>query len=381
MERLEKCKVSDICGGCQLQHLDYQQQLELKQQRIERLFSKIKKVEPIIGCDNPYHYRNKVQMAFSSYKKRVICGNYVESTHEIVEIKNCQIADEKANDVINTIKKLVNSFHISTFDENRFSGCLRHVMVRLSKTTNEIMVILVTGSFTIPYKKDFIGQLINIHPEITTIIQCVNNKRTSMVLSDRFNILYGKGYIEDKLNGLTFRISPSAFYQVNSNQTPILYNKAIDLAQLNKDDIVIDAYCGTGTIGLSLAKKVKEVYGVEINQQAIRDAKINSRINKIENAYFVSADAGKYLTQLTQKRSKVDVVIMDPPRSGADEKFLRSLVGLKPKKIVYISCNPLTQKQNLYYLLKNGYQVQVIQPVDMFPFTEHCETIALLVRK
>ena len=377
----DKCPYVAKCGACHIGQKSYEEELVDKKKLVEKYIGKYCKVNDVAGMYYPYHYRNKVQMAFSSYKKRVICGNYVESTHEIVEIKNCQIADEKANDIINTIKKLVNSFHISTFDENRFSGCLRHVMVRLSKTTNEIMVILVTGSFTIPYKKDFIGQLISIHPEITTIIQCVNNKRTSMVLSDRFNILYGKGYIEDKLNGLTFRISPSAFYQVNSNQTPILYNKAIDLAQLNKDDIVIDAYCGTGTIGLSLAKKVKEVYGVEINQQAIRDAKINSRINKIENAYFVSADAGKYLTQLAQKRSKVDVVIMDPPRSGADEKFLRSLVGLKPKKIVYISCNPLTQKQNLYYLLKNGYQVQVIQPVDMFPFTEHVENIALLVRK
>ncbi|MGN1399799.1 MAG: 23S rRNA (uracil(1939)-C(5))-methyltransferase RlmD [Erysipelotrichaceae bacterium] len=381
MERLEKCRVADICGGCQLQHLDYQAQLEYKQNKMERLFGKMKKVEPIIGCENPYHYRNKVQMAFSSYGKRVVCGNYVESTHQIVEIKNCQIADKKANEIINTIKQLVGSFRISTFDENRYTGCLRHVMIRLSAATSQIMVILVTGSYNIPYKKDFIAELLKSHPQITTIVQCVNNKRTSMVLTDKFNVLYGKGYIEDKLNGLTFRISPSAFYQVNLRQTEVLYNTAINLAKLSKNDVVLDAYCGTGTIGLSLADRVKEVYGVEINRQAIKDARINSKINQIDNAEFIAADAGKYISQLALNHSKVDVVIMDPPRSGADDRFLKSLVALKPKKIVYISCNPLTQKTNLQFLLKHGYQLEVIQPVDMFPFTEHVESIALAVRK
>ncbi len=380
MDRLKKCPVSDICGGCSLQHLSYEEQLQLKQDKMDKLFSKMIKVKKIIGADDPYHYRNKVQMAFSYDRKRVICGNYVESTHHIVEVKDCQISDSLANSIIETIKKLAISFKISIFNEYSYQGCLRHVMVRLSKSTGQVMVILVTGSFVFPRKKDFMNKLLQAHSQITTIVQSINNRHTSMVLGEKFETWYGKGYIEDELNGLTFKISPSSFYQVNSSQTVKLYGCAIEAADLNKDEVVIDAYCGTGTIGLSLASKVKKVIGVELNKDAIKDAKINAKINGITNAEFICADAGNYMQKTLANKQKVDVLIMDPPRSGADDKFLKAVVKLKPKKIVYISCNPYTQKENVRFLLNNDYKLESVQPVDMFPFTDHVETVAVLSR-
>lgn len=381
MERLKKCPVSELCGGCQLQHLDYNQQLDFKQHKMDELFAGIMKPENIIGANDPYYYRNKVQVAFGFNHKKVICGNYVESTHHIVEIKDCQLANKEANNIIATIKELAISFKIPIFDEFNYRGCLRHVMIRLSENTGQIMVILVTGSYVFPRKNDFIKVLLKKHPQITTVVQSINNRHTSMVLGDKFIVCYGKGYIEDNLNGLIFRISPASFYQVNSKQTVKLYNCAINLADLKPNDIVIDAYCGTGTIGLSLASRVSKVIGVELNKEAIKDAKINAKINNITNAEFICDDAGKYMQHLAYNKQKVDVVIMDPPRAGSDEKFLSSVLKLKPKKVVYISCNPYTQKQNIRYLMKYGYKVNNIQPVDMFPFTEHVENISVLYRK
>lgn len=381
MERLKKCPVSELCGGCQLQHLDYNQQLDFKQNKMNDLFASIMKPENIIGANDPYYYRNKVQVAFGFNHKKVICGNYVESTHHIVEIKDCQLANKEANDIIATIKELAISFKIPIFDEFNYRGCLRHVVIRLSENTGQIMVILVTGSYVFPRKNDFIKVLLKKHPQITTIVQSINNRHTSMVLGDKFIVCYGKGYIEDNLNGLIFRISPASFYQVNSKQTEKLYNCAINLAELKPNDIVIDAYCGTGTIGLSLASRVRKVIGVELNKEAIKDAKINAKINNITNAEFICDDAGKYIQHLAYNKQKVDVVIMDPPRAGSDEKFLSSVLKLKPKKVVYISCNPYTQKQNIRYLMKYGYKINNIQPVDMFPFTEHVENISVLYRK
>ena len=381
MERLKKCPVSELCGGCQLQHLDYNQQLDFKQHKMDELFAGIMKPENIIGANDPYYYRNKVQVAFGFNHKKVICGNYVESTHHIVEIKDCQLANKEANNIIATIKELAISFKIPIFDEFNYRGCLRHVMIRLSENTGQIMVILVTGSYVFPRKNDFIKVLLKKHPQITTVVQSINNRHTSMVLGDKFIVCYGKGYIEDNLNGLIFRISPASFYQVNSKQTVKLYNCAINLADLKPNDIVIDAYCGTGTIGLSLASRVSKVIGVELNKEAIKDAKINAKINNITNAEFICDDAGKYMQHLAYNKQKVDAVIMDPPRAGSDEKFLSSVLKLKPKKVVYISCNPYTQKQNIRYLMKYGYKVNNIQPVDMFPFTEHVENISVLYRK
>ncbi len=377
MEQLKTCKVAKVCGGCQLQGVKYQDQLAQKQKFVEKLFPKYK-VEPIIGMENPYHYRNKVQYAFGRYKNRVLCGNYVPSPHTIVEVKDCQIASNEANEIIETIKKLVISFKLNIFDEDSLRGFLRHVLIRTAHSTGEIMVVMVVGSYAFPKKKDFIRVLLKEHPEITTIVLNYNNRHTSMVLSDKSETIYGKGYIEDVLCGKRFRISANSFYQVNPVQTEVLYGKAIELAGLSKNDIVLDAYCGIGTIGISIADEVKEVLGVEINREAIKDARINMKLNNITNASYVCDDAGKYMQKMAGKKQKIDVVIMDPARAGADNTFLNCLLKLGPKKVVYISCNPLTQKDNVNYLVKKGYRVEKIQPVDMFPFTEHVETIVLL---
>jgi 23S rRNA (uracil1939-C5)-methyltransferase len=376
---MEKCKVAGICGGCQKQGIDYPVQLQQKQAYVEKLFSH-HDVQPIIGMDNPYHYRNKVQVAFGRANGRIICGNYVTSTHQIVEIRNCQITDQKANEIIEDVRRLTVSFRLSIFDENAMKGFLRHVLVRTGHISGQIMVVLVTGSYQFPRKKDFLDALLKKHPQITTIVQNINSAHTSMVLSDKSLTLYGKGYIEDVLCGKVFRISANSFYQVNSQQTEVLYGKAIEMADLKKNETVIDAYCGIGTIGIAVAQKVKEVLAVEINKQAIRDAKVNAKLNDIVNITFTAMDAGKYMRKLAYEKRMVDVVIMDPARAGADETFLSSLVKLQPQKVIYISCNPDTQRRDVSYLSRHGYQLEKIQPVDMFPFTQHCELVALLER-
>lgn len=370
----QKCKVSKYCGGCQYQGIEYKEQLKLKQNNVERLLHSFGKVSNIIGMDNPLNYRNKVQVSFGyDEQHNVICGNYVTSTHTIVPIDNCMICDTKANEIINSIKRLIIRYRISIFDENSLKGCMRHVLVRTT-SLNEYMVVLVTGTQNINKKDLFVSDIIKFNPEVTTMVQNINNKHTSMILGNKNITLYGKGYVIDELCGLKFRISPSSFYQVNKTQTEVLYNKAIKAAKLNKNDFVIDAYCGTGTIGLVASKYCDEVLGIEINEKAIKDANMNMKNNGIKNASFVAADAGKYMNYISKERIHVDVVIMDPPRTGADKKFMDSVIKLKPSRIVYVSCNPNTLKDNLLYLTK-FYKVNSIQPVDMFPFTQHVECV------
>ena len=376
----KKCKYSKYCGGCTLQGFSYDKQLDKKQEYIEKLLGKLHKVNRIIGMDNPLNYRNKVQVTFGhDDKNNIICGNFISSTHIIVPIDECMIADEKANEIIDTVKSLAVKYRISVFDEDSLKGCLRHVQIRVS-SSNEYMVILVTGSNTIPKGDLLVRDLLKNHKEIKTIVQNINRRHTSMVLGDRNIVLFGKGYIYDNLCSLNFKLSASSFYQVNKRQTEVLYNTALALADFSKEDTVIDAYCGIGTIGLITANKVKNVIGVELNKQAIRDAIYNSKLNDITNAYFVCDDAGHYMQRLSKEKKRIDSVIMDPPRSGADIKFLNSLVQLKPKKILYISCGPESLKSNLLYLTKNGYRINTIQPVDMFPFTDHVETVVLMSR-
>lgn len=376
---MKKCIVSKYCGGCQLQGISYEKQLSIKQDSIENLLGKIHKVNNIIGMNNPTHYRNKVQVSFA-YDERhnVVCGNYVPSTHTIVEIEDCMICDEKANEIINSIKKLINKYRISIFDEYSMRGCIRHVLIR-STNNSQYMVVLITGTMNINKKDLFINDLLRFNPEITTIVQNINNRRTSMILGNKNITLYGKGYVVDSLCGLQFRISPSSFYQVNKSQTEVLYNEAIKAANLTKEDVLIDAYCGTGTIGLVASKYCKEVLGVEINEHAIKDAIINMKDNHIDNAYFIADDAGRYMNSLARKKSNVDVVIMDPPRTGSDKKFLDSLIKLRPSRVVYVSCNPETLRRDLNSLTKY-YKVNSIQPVDMFPFTNHVECVVSLRR-
>ncbi|MDO4501357.1 MAG: 23S rRNA (uracil(1939)-C(5))-methyltransferase RlmD [Erysipelotrichaceae bacterium] len=378
---MNKCPVSKYCGGCQLQGTAYNEQLKKKQEYIESLLKKFGKVEPIIGMKDPYNYRNKVQVSFGYDEKRqIICGNYVPSSHMIVPVEDCMIADETANRIINSVKKLMIKYKISIFDEHIYKGCMRHLLIRTSNL-GEVMLVLVTGSFNIVKKDLFIRDILKYNPEITTIVQNFNNKRTSMVLGDKNTTLYGRGFIYDELCGYKFKISPNSFYQVNKRQTEILYKTAIEKANFKGDEILIDAYCGTGTIGLIASKKVNKVIGVELNKQAIKDAVANMKANNVKNAVFIADDAGRFMERTAKERQKIDALIMDPPRAGADFKFLNSVYKLRPKKIVYVSCGPETLKNNLNDMVKHGYKVDYIQPVDMFPFTEHVETIVCLTCK
>lgn len=377
-----KCNISKKCGGCQFQGIPYKEQLKKKQKKEQSLLGAYGKVCPIIGMENPYYYRNKVHAVFDRDRKgNIISGIYEEGTHRVVPVENCLIEDEKSQAIIWTIRGMLKSFKIRTYDEDTGYGLLRHVLIRRGFSTGEIMVVLVTGSPIFPSKNNFVKALRKAHPEITTVVLNVNDRQTSMVLGDREKPIFGPGFIKDRLCGCMFRISPKSFYQVNPVQTEILYQTAIDYAGLTGKETVIDAYCGIGTIGLIAAKKASKVIGVELNKDAVKDARINAKENKITNAAFYQGDAGRFMVEMAAKGEKADVVFMDPPRAGSAERFLSSVVKLSPKKVIYISCNPETLARDLKYLTKHHYKVEKIQPVDMFPFCDHVETVCCLVRE
>ncbi len=368
------------CGGCQLQNLTYEEQLKHKQIKVIKLLGKFCRVKEIIGMENPTHYRCKVQAAYSKDKSGIISGVYQSSTHKIVPIDSCMIEDIKADEIIVTIRKLLKSFKLKPFDENNMTGFLRHVLVRRGYYTGQIMVVLVTGTTVFPSSRSFINALLQRHPEITTIVQNINNKFTSLVLGEKSITLYGDGYIEDTIFDSVFRISPRSFYQVNPIMTTVLYGKAIEYMGLSGNETVIDTYCGTGTIGILTSKYAKKVIGVEINADAVRDAKFNAKRNNIDNIEFFTADASDFMVEMANAGEKADVVIMDPPRAGSNKRFMSSVVTLAPQKIVYVSCNPETLARDLTYFVKNGYRPRRIQPVDMFPHTDHVECVVLLVK-
>ena len=377
-----KCSVNKKCGGCQYLNLSYEEQLKLKQKSVQKLLKDLGKVNPIIGMEDPYYYRNKVHAVFSRDRKgNVICGTYEVKSHRVVPVENCLIEDKKSQEIIQTIKGLLKSFKIKTYDEDTGYGLLRHVLVRRGFKSGEIMVVLVLGSPILPSKNNFVKALRKEHPEITTVVVNVNDKRTSMVLGDREQVIYGPGFIKDQLCGCTFRISPKSFYQVNPVQTEVLYNTAIRYAGLTGKETIVDAYCGIGTIGLAAAKKAKKIIGIELNKDAVRDARINARENHYKNASYYQGDAGEFMVQMAEHGEHVDVVFMDPPRAGSDEKFMDSVVKLNPEKIVYISCNPETLARDLRYMRKKKYKIEKIQPVDMFAWCDHVETVVLMSRK
>lgn len=375
------CLYAKKCGGCQYIDVPYEKQLDEKQKEMQKLLGKYGKVEPIIGMKEPYHYRHKVHAVFGYEKGAPISGIYEEKSHRIVKIDRCRIEHEKADEIILSVRSLLKSFKIRTYDEKTDMGLLKHVVVRVSRATGQIMVILVLRSPILPSKNNFAKALVKLHPEISTIVINVNEKRTTMVLGKRDIVLYGKGYIEDSLCGVRFRLSPQSFYQVNPEQTEILYAKAMEFAGLTGKETVIDAYCGIGTIGLVAAKDAANVIGVELNAEAVKDARENAKRNKTSNANFFCADAGKWMAEMAERGEKADVVFMDPPRSGSDEAFLSSVCKLAPKRLVYISCGPDTLARDLGYLTKHGYKVKTIQPVDMFPMTGHTEVCVELGRK
>ncbi len=369
------------CGGCHLQNMTYSEQLKYKQIKCIKLLGKFCHVKEILGMKSPIHYRCKVQAAFGRDKTGIISGVYQSSTHKIVPIDECMIEDTKADEIVVTIRKLLKSFKLKPFDENNMTGFLRHVLIRKGYYTGQIMVVLVTGTAVFPSSRSFINALLQRHHEITTIVQNVNNKFTSLVLGDKNITLYGDGYIEDTIFDRVFRISPKSFYQVNPVMTTVLYGKALEYMELNGSQTVIDAYCGTGTIGILASQSAKKVIGVELNADAVKDAKFNAKRNDINNIEFFTADASEFMVEMAAAGEKADVVIMDPPRAGSDERFMKSVVTLAPERVVYVSCNPETLARDLKYFARNGYGVRKIQPVDMFPHTEHVEVVCYLSRK
>lgn len=373
------CPVAKKCGGCEFQGMPYADQLKHKEKRVRILLDSFGKVHPIIGMKDPYHYRNKVHAVFDRDRRgNAISGVYQKGTHKVIPIDSCMIEDQKADEIIVTIRGLLKSFKIRTYDEDTQYGLLRHVLIRRGFSTGEIMVVLVMASPVFPSKNNFVKALRKVHPEITTVVQNINDRGTSMVLGTRDVVLYGKGFIEDKLCGCTFRISAQSFYQVNPVQTEILYQKAIEAAGLTGKETVLDAYCGIGTIGLIAASKAKQVTGVELNKEAVRDAIKNAKRNQTKNITFYCEDAGEFMLKMAEEGQQLDVVFMDPPRSGSSEVFLNCLAKLAPKKVVYVSCNPETLARDLRILKKKGYQMQEDWPVDMFPFCDHVENVCLL---
>ena len=375
------CPLAKDCGGCALQHIQYKKQLEFKTNHVQdciNKFSKLNiKVENCIGMENPFNYRNKSQVPFSMEKKQICYGFYKENTHKIIQMDSCSIQTKDADDILKTIKDLMKKYRLNAYEEDKRKGILRHALIKKGFSTNQIMVVLITNVNSFPNRKELVKDLVKAHPNIKTVIQNINTRDTNVILGEKESVLYGSGYIEDILLGVKFKISSKSFYQVNPIQTATLYSKAIELADLKPTDRVLDTYCGIGTIGLIASRNVDEVIGVEIVADAIKDAKSNASINKIENANFVLEDASNFMVDLAKTSEKMDVVFVDPPRKGCDDRFLSSIMKLAPKKIVYISCNPSTLARDLG-ILKEKYETKTIQPVDMFPHTYHVETIALL---
>lgn len=383
----EKIKLScDLqkqgCGGCPMLSLPYSEQLKKKQKKIKKLLGNFGKPRPIIGMKNPWHYRNKAISTFTYVQGRQIkSGIYAQGSHWVIPVESCLLHQPVLDEAVGALRKAVGEFKYPVYDEDRKTGLVRHILVRHSLAEDQVLAVLVTASPVLPGAKAFAKRVRQLCPNITTLIQNINDRSTSAVLGYKEKILYGKGYIRDTLCGIRFRISGSSFYQINPIQTEILYKTAIDAAELDKNQTVLDAYCGVGTIGLSAAARAKKVIGVERNKSAVRCAWENARENGIRNAQFLCEDATDFICKMAAKGERADVVFMDPPRAGSTPEFLQAISAMRPEKIVYVSCNPETQKRDLEILIKEGWQVKLIQGVDMFPHTEGIETVVSLERK
>lgn len=376
------CPNYKSCGGCQLQRLPYPEQLRRKQGRAIALLGEFGHVEEIVGMADPTHYRNKVTAAFAlDRKRRVVSGIYQPNSHKVVPVDDCLIEDDVADRIIVDIRNMLRDFKILAFDERSGKGWLRHVLVRRGFATGQTMVVLVAVSPIFPTQKPFVKKLLEKHPEITTVVLNVNDRFTPVVLGEREKVLYGPGYIEDVLCAHRFRISPRSFYQINPVQTEVLYRTAVDVAALTGGETVLDAYCGIGTIGITASDRAKQIVGVELNRDAVKDAIVNAKLNGLKNCWFTAGDAGEYMQRMVQDGHRPDVVFLDPPRAGSDERFLRSLLKAAPDRVIYVSCDPETLARDLKVLTAGGYQVRRIQPVDMFPWTEHVECVVKLSRQ
>ena len=382
-ERIQpRCKICTSCGGCQYQQLDYQAQLKYKTKRVKEALNRIAHVKhevlPCLGMDNPYNYRNKIQVPFNKDKNgKVKFGFYKENSHIIMPIKECAIEDKRAAPILWDIKLLLEEMNIPCYNEDSGKGILRYVLIRTSYHYSELMVVLVTTQMNFPGQRNFINELVNRHPEITTIVENVNKRHTNVILGNQEKVLYGPGFTKDDILDLTFEISASSFFQVNPVQVEKLYKSALNLVDFNQREVVLDAYSGVGTIGLIAARNAKQVISVEINKSAHKNAIENAKRNNVNNIEFYCADAGEFISKYDKD---IDVLIMDPPRSGSDETFLSTVMNKRIKKIIYISCNPETLARDIEYL-SSLYKVNYVQPVDMFPMTAHVETVVCLALK
>ena len=368
------------CGGCPCLDISYQEQLKKKQAFVKKHLSSFGKPKPMIGMDDPYHYRNKVIATFSQGKDGLYSGIYKEGSHQVVPVSGCLLHAPQADEALSAVLDTARELNIKAYDEDRHTGVLRHALVRRGHVSGQIMVVLITATAHLPAKEEFVKRLIEKCPGIVTVVQNVNLRQTSAVLGFVEHVLYGPGKIEDTLCGLNFLISSRSFYQVNSVQTEVLYNEAIRLADFTGDETVIDAYCGIGTLTLCAAQKAGQAIGIEVNPAAVTNAIRNVKNNQIINTTFIKGDAGRVMSDMAQMGKTADVVFMDPPRAGASEEFIWSVCALAPKKIVYISCNVETQARDLKLFHHRGYRVKSIQPVDMFPHTEHVECVVLMTR-
>lgn len=402
------CNIYKRCGGCQLQHFSYDAQLKFKKQRVEDCIKRIGKlkikelefgnnedsknnitntdwskndiiIHNAIGMDNPYRYRNKVQLPVGEKDGEVKIGFYAQRSHEIIHMDECGIQDEVADKVVKLIKEWVEKYNIKTYNEEEYNGIIRHIMIRKAFETDEIMVVVVTKTKELPHKDELIGLICRNINGIKSIIQNVNDKKTNVILGEYCKTLWGSDTISDYIGEFKFNISPLSFFQVNPIQTQILYKKALDYANLTGNEIVFDAYCGTGTISLFLSKKAKKVYGVEIVPEAIENARVNAAENNVDNVEFIIGQSEKVIPELITKGVKADVVVVDPPRKGCEKILLESIAKMQPKRIVYVSCDPGTLARDLAILRELGYKTIEIQPVDMFPQTAHIENVALVV--
>lgn len=373
------------CGGCQLMHLDYKEQLEFKKKRVADSIERIGKLQNVIihdtiGMENPYRYRNKAQFPIGMKDGKVVVGFYAPRSHEVVDTPSCMIQDELSDRVIAIVREWAQIHNISVYDEATGKGLLRHVMVRKAHRTGDIMVVLVTNGYELQYSEEIIKELKDKIPGLKSVVQNINMEATNVVLGKENRILYGEGSITDYIGNLKFRISPHSFFQVNPVQTEVLYEKALEYANLSGSETVIDAYCGTGTISLFLARKAGFVYGVEVVEQAIHNANENARENNITNTEFILGKSEEVIPQLYKSGTKADVIVVDPPRKGCDEELLKTIASMKPERMVYVSCDPGTLARDLKYLSENGFKIMEVQPVDMFPFTAHVECVVLMSR-
>ena len=380
-----KCGVCTACGGCQLQQLAYPAQLEFKTKKVADAFRRnnLENIEvfPCISAENPYEYRNKIQVPIGRDPHgHIVSGFYRSGTHKIIPIDKCWIEDAKAGKIILELKNLMKEFHYAPYDEDTRSGLIRHVLIRTSYHYDEVMVTLVTNKDEFKGKNNFVKEWVKRCPNIKSLIQNINTRDTNVILGEKERTLFGPSVIKDSILGVDFLISSKSFFQVNPVQVEKLYKKALDFADLNTDENVLDAYCGIGTISLCASKYVKKVTGVEIVKEAIIDAKKNAKINNINNAEFLLGDAGEVFEKLISNGEQYSTVFIDPPRKGLDQKFIDTLLRLEPKKVVYVSCEPETLARDLK-LLSSKYEIKKVQPVDMFPMTFHVETIAGLSLK